>query len=356
MSGRSIALPRVYIPSALLGAERIGVGHDILLVDDDPGAIQLMARMLAGLGRLRFATSGTMALDMAHASPPDLMLLDAEMPGMSGFDVCRALQADPALARIPVIFVTSHNDTKSEVAGFELGAADFISKPISEPLLTARVKTQLRIKRLTDELRRLSTVDALTGVANRRRFDESLAAEWQRTRRSGDALCLLIVDVDHFKRFNDHYGHPAGDAALRAVAQALSASTQRSNDVVSRIGGEEFALLLPCTPRAGGKHLARSIVQAVAALRLPHEASPTAPYVTVSVGLSCYDEDSPCWIPASPDSRVMGGDQQHRCERDLFRAADEALYAAKAAGRAQAVWLDIADVDMPKHAQPLGQA
>jgi len=339
-----------------LGVERIEVNHDILLVDDDPGAIQLMARMLSTLGRLRFATSGAAALKLVQESPPDLILLDAEMPGMSGFDVCRAMQADPTLAHVPVIFVTSHSDAQSEVAGFELGAADFISKPISEPLVMARVKTQLRIKRLTDELRRLSTVDALTGVANRRQFDDSLAAEWQRARRSGDALCLLIVDVDHFKRFNDHYGHPAGDAALCAVAQALTGSTQRSNDVVSRFGGEEFALLLPCTTREGGRHVARNVVQAVAALHMPHEASPTARCVTVSVGMSCYDEDSPCWIPASPDSRVMGSDQQRRSEKDLLKAADEALYAAKAAGRAQAFWLDIADVDKPEQARPVVQA
>ncbi|WP_374564799.1 diguanylate cyclase [Ideonella sp.] len=331
------------------------MNHDILLVDDDPGAIQLMARMLAGLGRLRFATSGAMALGMVRASAPDLILLDAEMPGMSGFEVCRELQADPALASIPVIFVTSHSDTKTEVAGFELGAADFISKPISEPLVVARVKTQLRIKRLTDELRRLSTIDALTGVANRRRFDETLVAEWQRARRSGDSLCLLIVDVDHFKRFNDTYGHPAGDAALCAVARALTESTQRTNDLISRFGGEEFAMLLPCTPRAGGKHVAHRVVQAVAAMNLPHAASPTAPCVTVSVGMSCYDEDSACWITASPDSLVMGGDQRRRTAQELLKAADEALYAAKRAGRARAYWLDVSDVDEPARAQPVGE-
>lgn len=332
------------------------MNHDILLVDDDPGAIQLMSRMLAGLGRLRFATGGEMALGMVRSSPPDLILLDAEMPGMTGFDVCRALQANPSFASIPVIFVTGHSDTASEVAGFELGAADFISKPISEPLVIARVKTQLRIKRLTDELRRLSTVDAMTGLANRRRFDEALAAEWNRVRRSGDALCLLLVDVDHFKRFNDHYGHPAGDAALCAVAQALCASNQRSNDLVSRIGGEEFALLLPCTPRTGGKHMARRVVQSVSALNLAHAESPTASCVTVSVGMSCYDEDSPCWIPASSDSLIMGSDPKRRSGEDLFKAADEALYAAKKAGRARAFWLDVADVDTPALAQPIDES
>jgi DNA-binding response OmpR family regulator len=135
---------------------------NILLVDDDPGAIQLMARILSNVGSLRFATSGEDALRLARESAPDLLLLDTEMPGLSGFETCRALKADPALADVPVIFVTSHGEAAFEVSGFELGAADFIAKPVSPPLLLARVKTQLRVKRLSDELRRIATVDGLS--------------------------------------------------------------------------------------------------------------------------------------------------------------------------------------------------
>ena len=186
---------------------------NILLVDDDPGAIQVLGRILSGSGNLRFATSGEDGLRLARESAPDLILLDAEMPGMSGFQVCKALKADPALADVPVIFVTGHSASTFEVAGFELGAADFIAKPVVPPLFLARVKTQLRVKRTADEARRIATIDVLTGVANRRRFDESLSQEWRRARRSGSALALLMIDVDHFKRFTERHGHPAGASA-----------------------------------------------------------------------------------------------------------------------------------------------
>lgn len=150
---------------------------DILLVDDNAGLIQTMGRILSGLGPLRFSSSGEAALKQARDVPPDLVLLNAEMSGMSGFQVCEAMKADPTLRDIPVIFVTGHSGPEFESLAIGSGAVDFIVKPISEPLLMARVKTQLRVKRLTDELRRISTTDALTEVPNRRHFDDSLALE-----------------------------------------------------------------------------------------------------------------------------------------------------------------------------------
>lgn len=164
----------------------------ILLVDDDPATIQLLARILAGQAQLRFATDGESALRLAREAPPDLVLLDAEMPGMDGFEVCEALKADPDLTDIPVIFVTSHSDPAFEVAGFEIGAADFISKPVAVPLVLARVKAQLRVKRMADELRRLSTSDALTGIANRRRFDEALTWRSGVGHPENFAICAAI--------------------------------------------------------------------------------------------------------------------------------------------------------------------
>lgn len=195
------------------------MNDNILLVDDDPRTIQILARILAQSGNLRFATNGQEALRLARESVPDLVLLDAEMPGLSGFQVCAAMKADPALSDVPVVFVTGHSDSTFEVAAFELGAVDFISKPVSAPLVLARVQTQLRVKRLTDELRRVATTDGLTGVANRRQFDDVLGREWLRARRAGDPMALLMIDVDHFKLYNDRYGHPAGDSCLRKVRQ-----------------------------------------------------------------------------------------------------------------------------------------
>ncbi|WP_457354966.1 diguanylate cyclase [Roseateles sp. P5_D6] len=323
------------------------MSDNILLVDDDPSAIRLLSHMLADVGNLRFATSGEDALRLARESAPDLVLLDAEMPGMSGFEILEALKADPGLEDVPVIFVTSHSEPEFELSGFELGAADFIAKPVSAPLVVARVKTQLRVKRIADELRRIATIDVLTGVTNRRGFDDALAHEWRRARRAGDPLAVLMIDVDHFKSFNDHYGHPAGDVCLRAVAQTLASTSLRPADLVARYGGEEFVVLLPQTPRLGAEHVAHSILAAVEALSIRHDASSAACHVTVSVGVACYDNASECWAEPSADSRAAGLGRGHS-PLDLVRAADKAMYCAKRAGRARAMLLDICDVDAPQ--------
>jgi len=305
---------------------------DILLVDDDPGAIELMARVLSAEGVLRFAVSGSDALRLARAVAPDLILLDAEMPGLSGFEVCAALKDDAGLADIPVIFVTSHRNESFEVAGFAAGAVDFIAKPINPQLVVARVRSQLRVKRMADELRRNATVDGLTGIANRRRLDEMLGREWLRARRSREPLALALVDIDHFKLFNDRYGHPAGDACLRAVAEGLRSICLRPGDLAARYGGEEFALLLPQTPELGARHVATRILDCLEALAIRHENSTVAPHVTVSAGIACCDGTS------SPRDAALGrarGPSAGASIRGLLGTADAALYAAKGAGRAQ---------------------
>ena len=320
------------------------MNDNILLVDDDLASIQILGRILSEVGDLRFATNGVDALRLARELTPDVILLDAEMPGLSGFEVCEALKADPLLADVPVIFITGHSGTAFEVTGFELGASDFIAKPISPALVLARVKTQLRVKHLADELRRIATVDVLTGVANRRGFDDGLQREWRRARRSGEPLALLMIDVDHFKLFNDRYGHPAGDVCLRLVAQALGRACMRPADLVARYGGEEFAILLPQTPRGGAMHLANDVLFAVAGLCIGHPLSPTAAHVTVSVGVGCYDEDSACWVSHLSESDFFHDLRASALPADLVQAADQALYDAKHAGRAQAHMMDIADV------------
>lgn len=296
----------------------------LLLVDDDPAVVQTMGRMLAALGHLRFALSGPDGLRLARESAPDVMLIDAEMPGMNGFELCAAVKADPQLAEVPVIFVTSHGDVSNEVAGFSVGAADFIRKPPTPEVVLARVRIQLRLKHLTDALRRAALVDGLTGVANRRRFDEHLRAECERAQRSGEPLSLLMIDVDHFKRYNDRYGHPAGDGCLRAVAGALHQLVRRPADQVARYGGEEFTMLLPQTDLAGATHLAERVVEAVAALGIPHADSPLGGRVSVSVGVACVGRTADA--AATPTSGSA-----------LLAAADRALYAAKAAGRSRVV-------------------
>lgn len=296
---------------------------EILLVDDDPGMIQVMARALRDLGRLRFATSGEQALSHMADAAPDLVLLDADMPGLNGFQVCRRMKEQPHLADVPVIFVTGYSSTEDELRGLEAGASDFISKPVSEPLLVARACTQLRVKALTDRLRAVAVTDALTGVANRRSFDEALPLEWARAHRTGQPLSLLMVDVDHFKAYNDCYGHPGGDECLRNVGSAMGLALRRPTDLLTRYGGEEFAALLPATDLAGAEDVAARIHSALQAAALPHARSTTAAHVTVSIGIGLY-------LPGALAASAAGSPPDGN---ELTRVADEALYAAKQSGR-----------------------
>jgi diguanylate cyclase (GGDEF)-like protein len=322
------------------------VSDSILLVDDDPGIIQLLGRILATVGELRFATSGADALRLVQELPPDLILLDAEMQGMSGYGVLDALKARPEMADVPVVFVTGHSEPAFEVAAFEAGAADFIAKPFRAALVLARVTTQLRLKRMADQLRTAAATDGLTGVANRRKFDQTLEQEWQRSIRSADPLSLLLVDVDHFKLYNDHYGHPKGDQALRLVAKALVNSVRRTADLVARCGGEEFGLLLPQTSRAGAQHVSQRVLNAVKALQVPHSGSTTARHLGISIGIACYDEDSAGWVSNPAEVRFVGDDRRLLCTApDLVMAADNALYSAKRAGRGQFAFRDISKLD-----------
>jgi len=322
--------------------EALGTAVSILLVDDDAGAIRLMDRILAEVGTLRFATNGEDALRLAREAPPDLILLDAEMPGMSGFDLLKAVRADWSLCSVPVIVVTSHSEAEFEVSALQLGASDFITKPYRATAVMARVNTQLRVKQLSDELRHAAATDGLTGLANRRFFDEYLAREWRRAGRSGDPLSLLMIDVDHFKLFNDQYGHPRGDACLLKVAEVLTGACRRPADFVARYGGEEFAILLPQTPRAGAQSVAARILNVMQAAGIAHVCSPTAAHVTVSIGIASMDS-------VHAQRRCSDADDSSLCDAlpmkatGLISTADEALYIAKSAGRARYQFRDFAD-------------
>jgi diguanylate cyclase (GGDEF)-like protein len=318
----------------------------MLLVDDDPGAIQLLSSILSGLGRIHFATNGTDALRIASTASPDIILLDAEMPGMSGFKVLEALKAEPELADVPVVFITSHSEAGFEVSALEMGAADYIGKPFKSSIVRARVKTHLSLKRMADALRRDTLTDALTGIPNRRHFDQALGREWLSAKRAGDPVCLLMIDVDHFKLYNDRYGHPRGDACLRQLAQVLLGVARRPSDVVARCGGEEFVVLLPRTTRRGAEHVARRVLDAVEAMGMPHRDSPAPTHnVTVSIGIACHDEESPYWPKTAAELRVGDDARVDYDGVDLVLAADRALYFAKRTGRARAVLRDVSEVD-----------
>jgi diguanylate cyclase (GGDEF)-like protein len=287
----------------------------LLLVDDQPVNIQTLYQIFADDHEVFMATSGEQALALCRDKQPDLVLLDVIMPGMDGLETCQRLKEDADTADIPVIFVTSQNSPEEETHGLEVGAVDFISKPVNPAVVRARVKTQLTLKAQTDALRMLASLDGLTGVPNRRIFDERLNAEWRACRRSGSPLSLLMIDVDHFKLYNDHYGHLDGDQCLKALASALASSVERGRDMLARFGGEEFVCLLPDTDLEGAKHIAEKLRQAVEGLAIPHVESKTAATVTVSLGVATTAQ---CDALEPPD---------------LLKVADEQLYLAKQSGR-----------------------
>jgi diguanylate cyclase (GGDEF)-like protein len=318
--------------------------YKVVVVDDDPGTIQLIGRILHGTSELSFATSGEKALELIQESTPDLILLDAELPGMSGFKVFDALKAQPDLLGVPIIFITSHNEAGFEVSALNMGAADFIAKPFTPARLLARVKTHLRNKRACDELRRAGGTDILTGVAGRRQFDEYLDREWRRGLRVGDPMSLLLIEVDHFRPYSDRYGHQKADSCLRRAAEAITGVARRPADFLARCGGDQFGLVLPQTPRGGAEHLARRILEAIESLKMRHETSPTAQHVTASIGASCYDEESVCWTRPSANSRSSGDMRMPLVAHDLLLAAEKALYSARNSGYTHARLLDIADL------------
>jgi diguanylate cyclase (GGDEF)-like protein len=295
----------------------------LLVVDDQPANIQAVHQVFAQDHQVLMAKGGEQALSLCSTQPPDLVLLDIEMPGMDGYEVCERLKADEATRHIPVIFVTAHRDEAAEAKGLELGAVDFIHKPINPTIVRARVKTHLTLKAQADLLRQWVYLDGLTGVHNRRYFDQQLDIEWRRARRAGSPLSVILLDVDFFKRYNDHYGHQAGDVCLRRVASALRSSLRRPSDLVARYGGEEFVCLLPETGLAGALHVAGVLEQHLRAEGIPHAESTIAPFVTVSQGV--------CTTP--PDSNE-GTDA-------LMRGADAQLYLAKARGRQQVCGLEL---------------
>lgn len=306
--------PAILLPGELPANHRA----QLLVVDDQPINIRLIHKIFADDHEVFMAASGEQALAFCRRTPPDLILLDVVMPDISGLEVCRALKQAPDTASIPVIFVTALNNPDEEAACWNAGAVDFITKPINAQTTRNRVRAHLMLKYQSDVLRRLAWIDGLTGVANRRQFDERMLREWKRCRRDGVPLAAAVIDIDYFKAFNDTYGHLAGDDCLRRVAQAAEAALQRPADFIARTGGEEFTCVLPDTDAAGAMQIAERIATRIRALQIPHLGSATGD-VTVSIGIA-----------------AAAGPMDHAVETLLHRA-DAALYAAKHHGRAQVV-------------------
>jgi diguanylate cyclase (GGDEF)-like protein len=299
----------------------------LLIIDDDAGTVRLLAQILHDMGDIFFATCGRDAIAMVREKRPDLVLLDVEMPDMNGYDVCTSIKSDPHLTDLPVLFITAHSDMDSEIRGLDAGAVDFISKPPNPAIVRARVKTHLALKQRTDLLHRIASIDGLTGVANRRAFDSALEQELRRACRNGGALSLLMIDVDFFKKFNDHYGHLAGDDCLRSIASTLAAAARRPGDLAARFGGEEFVVILPTCPLEKAMQIAETMRLRVAELRIPHAQSEASPSVSISVGVASFQCDAVS-LGGCPKGIACIG-----CSLELVRAADGALYEAKRGGR-----------------------
>jgi diguanylate cyclase (GGDEF)-like protein len=313
----------------------------ILLVDDDSMAVRILSRILSDFAPLRFATSGSAALKLARESAPDLVLLDVDMPVLSGFEVCKAFKSDPALAEVPIIFITSHESAQLEAKGLELGAADFISKPPHAPLVLARVRTYQRLKMLSDTMRSAVKMDFLTGAVTRRELEKALTQEWLRAQRSEAPLALLLADIEGFTAYNAEFGEDKGDDCLKSVADSLRSAAHRPTDVLGRYAGGKFALLLPETDARGASTVAQRAVDAVGELQILHAALMGRGRVTLAVGGGCRGSSrSSTWNAAAG-----------AVPNDLIDAAELALKSARAAGGHQARVVEMTDFDNPRPPQ-----
>ena len=289
----------------------------ILIADDQPTNIRVLFELFRDQCDVFMATSGAQTIQICRAELPDLILLDVVMDDIDGHEVCRRLKADPLTGAIPIIFVTSQNQEADEVIALGLGAVDFITKPINPVIVRARVRTHLTLKLQGDLLRASALLDGLTGVANRRKFDEDLQTDWRQCLRETAPLSLILIDIDYFKLYNDRYGHQVGDNCLKLVARALVETLRRPYDKLARYGGEEFACLLPKTELAGASAMAERMRTRVSELNVEHLGSDVDQVVTISLGVASM-------VPTPSVTPEL-----------LLKASDQQLYEAKRTGRSR---------------------
>ncbi len=295
----------------------------ILIADDDKTTRMGLRQAMEQEGyQVVEALNGESCVAIFSRLRPDIVLLDAIMPIMDGFTCCTRIQQLQGTTPTPVLIITGLEDQDSVDQAFAAGAVDYITKPIHWAVLRQRVRRLIQQVRLYEqleqanfELQRLATVDGLTQVANRRRFDEYLDDEWQRMMREKLPLSLILCDIDCFKSYNDTYGHQAGDDCLRQVARIIQRAAKRAIDLPARYGGEEFAVILPNTEQSGATQVAHDIQAGIEELEIAHVNSEVTPIVTVSLGVATT-------IPSQGNS-----------PEKLIMAADKALYQAKAEGR-----------------------
>jgi two-component system chemotaxis family response regulator WspR len=315
-------------------------GYMVMLVDDQPIVAERIRRDLLDSPQMDFhyCQDPHEALTVARQIRPTVILLDLLMPGVDGLDLVRAFRGDADTHHIPIIVLSTKEEPRIKAAAFAAGANDYLIKLPDREELNARIlyhsrayiarvqrdeayralrESQRKLEQKNFELLRMSNIDGLTEVANRRRFDELIQEAWAHSRRTHTPLGLVMMDIDCFKPFNDHYGHLAGDDCLKRVAHTLQNELPRMTDFLARYGGEEFVVVLSSTDLAGAERVAERLRLAVEALRIPHACSEVGEYVTISLGVAAAS--------ASPACKPQ----------DLVAAADKMLYQAKRQGRNQ---------------------
>lgn len=292
----------------------------ILVVDDSILQGTALKNILAEEYEVEMCCSGEEALERTAAFRPDLILLDIIMQGMNGFETLVRLKGQAATQNIPVILITSLDDAGNEEKGLRIGAVDYITKPFNAGIVRARVRTHMQLYSFRRAFETLAMIDGLTGIPNRRYYDDQCSLEWFKAMRDQRPLSIGLLDVDYFKQYNDMYGHPSGDQVLIRLARYLNGHMRQSGDVAARYGGEEFVFLLPDTPREEGIRIAREICQGIAAMRIPHKDSREG-VLTVSIGGVTV---------------VPGIEYQYS---EYFQFVDEMLYRAKDNGRNNVAWL-----------------
>jgi len=298
--------------------------NSLLIVDDEVSNLQMLSHILGSAYTIYTAKNGVNAIEKARMYSPDLILLDIVMPGMDGYQVLSELRNVETTRKIPIIFITGLSSIDDEKKGLSLNAVDYISKPFSPMIVQLRVRNQIQIVNQLRTIEELSMRDQLTGLPNRRSFDDVIQSEWKRATRESEPISVLVMDIDKFKSYNDAHGHQQGDVALRAVAGVIPRSLKRPSDFAGRWGGEEFVVLLPNTPIEGALEIAEDMRRNVENEEIPLEDGSVSK-VTVSIGVNAQ-------FPR------QGG------VIDAFVAkADKAMFAAKTSGKNRIIRAETAD-------------
>ena len=293
--------------------------YKVLIIEDSRMSIVSLKNILNTDYSVIVAKNGQTGIEVAKTVMPDVIILDILMPDMDGYEIIAELKKTEKTRNIPVIFITVLSGEEDEEKGLTLGGADYITKPFSAAVIKLRVQNQIRMLEYIRTIEKLGLTDQLTELPNRRSFDERLNIEWKRAKREKMPLSLLIIDIDYFKKYNDTYGHLQGDVALKEIAGVLEKAFKRPGDFAARWGGEEFIALLPNTDSEGAVSIAEHVCKEIEATEIPLKASSvgSVTHLTVSIGVNTK-------IPDETDTESID---------EFLKCADNALYAAKVAGR-----------------------